>query len=146
MKMKAACGLICPLGSGRDRVRATLARPAHGDRAQRKQQEEPRIGVGLFEAARRQRDRPEAGEGKQEKPDRPVDAGEPEIRQDRGGREAVDKIPGAGVGNRGRFALGRGTCHVFGPEPFIQLPKRHVHQAPAPLRQIEARHSRRDRA
>ena len=56
-----------------------------------------------------QRHRPEAGQREQEEADRPVGAGKPEIRAaSAAGREAVDPIPGARVGDRARFALGRG--------------------------------------
>ena len=61
----------------------------------------------------RKRHRPEARERQQEEADRPVEAGEPEIGQDRRRREAVDQIARARVGNGAGFALGQRTCHVM---------------------------------
>ena len=60
-----------------DEVVIGAARAAHGDGADREQEQQPRIGIGLLEASLRQRHRPEAGEGQQEEADRAVEAGEP---------------------------------------------------------------------
>ncbi len=96
MKKMAPRALTCPLGSGRparprdlcvdvavDEVVIGAARRAHDERAHREQDQEPRIGIGFAQAAPGKRHRPEAGEGEQEKADRAVGAGEPEIGDER---------------------------------------------------------------
>ena len=91
-----------------DDVVIDAARGAHDDGADGEQEKQPEIGIGLAEGAPGKRHRPEAGEGKQKEPDRPVSAGKPQIRQKRGRREAVDQVAGRGVGDGGGFALGWG--------------------------------------
>ncbi len=103
-----------------DEVVIGAARPAHDDGAHGEEEEEPGIGIGLAQTARGKRYRPEAGKSEQEEADRPVGAGEPEIGEERRRRVAIDPVPGACVGHRGGFALGRGSCHVMGRVMCVQ--------------------------